>query len=107
MLGFVNGLALVMTRSQLVHFKVAATGAWLSGPAATVMYGLTALTMVLVKVRSSSSSSFPPRHRVKVISLISHLSLRHESSFITTSFITTSFITTGRAVGIYLPPETV
>jgi len=52
MLGFVNGLALVMTRAQLVHFKDAATGTFMSVMSSNgaAMYGLTAFTMVLVRL---------------------------------------------------------
>ena len=31
MVGFCNGLAIVMTRAQLTHFRSPLTGAWLSG----------------------------------------------------------------------------
>ena len=50
MLGFVNGLTVVMLRAQLIHFK-SATGSFLSlsSPAGKSMYGLTALTMLLVR----------------------------------------------------------
>jgi len=64
MLGFVNGLALVMTRSQLVHFRDAATGGFLSASTASgaTMYGLTAFTMLLVRLipKVKALSSIPP-----------------------------------------------
>ena len=52
MLGFVNGLTVVMSRAQLVHFKDAATGAFfsLSSTTGKSMYGLTAITMILVRL---------------------------------------------------------
>ena len=54
MLGFVNGLAIVMTRAQLVHFRSSSAngGGFLSLLTAqgASMYGVTALTMVLVKL---------------------------------------------------------
>ena len=52
MLGFVNGLTVVMGRAQLIHFKDATTGGFLSLSNANgrSMYGLTALTMVLVRL---------------------------------------------------------
>ena len=52
MLGFVNGLALVMFKAQLVHFRDAATGTFLNvlTKSGAAMYGLTALTMVLVRL---------------------------------------------------------
>jgi len=51
MLGFVNGLTVVMIRAQLIHFKSGAGKSFLSlaSPAGRSMYGLTALTMLLVK----------------------------------------------------------
>lgn len=50
MLGFVNGLTIVMIRAQLVHFQTS-TGSFLSWSSAAgkSMYGMTALTMLLVK----------------------------------------------------------
>jgi len=52
MLGFVNGLALVMFKAQLVHFKDASTGAFLNvmTKSGAAMYGLTAFTMMLVRL---------------------------------------------------------
>ncbi len=46
MMGFVNGLAIVIALSQLGMFKVG--GEWLSGGALWTMLGLTALTMAIV-----------------------------------------------------------
>jgi SulP family sulfate permease len=51
MLGFVNGLAIVIFLAQLVHFKVAgADGAmvWLHGASLYTMLGLVALTMAII-----------------------------------------------------------
>mmetsp|Transcript_1983 Transcript_1983/g.2693 ORF Transcript_1983/g.2693 Transcript_1983/m.2693 type:complete len:620 (+) Transcript_1983:113-1972(+) len=52
MLGFVNGLTVVMVRSQMIHFKDALNGGFLplTSAAGKSMYGLTALTMVLVRL---------------------------------------------------------
>lgn len=52
MLGFVNGLAIVMTQAQLPHFKNPLTGAFLNplDPAGRAMYGVTTATMILVKL---------------------------------------------------------
>lgn len=52
MLGFVNGLTVVMARAQLRHFRDAGTGAFLtlSSEAGRSMYGLTALTAILVRL---------------------------------------------------------
>ena len=44
MLGFVNGLAIVIRKSQLEHFH------GLSGSALAVTVGLTAFTMALIKL---------------------------------------------------------
>lgn len=46
MLGFVNGLAIIMTRAQLHHLQ----GLSLSTPAGQATYGILALTMALVKL---------------------------------------------------------
>lgn len=46
MLGFVNGLAIIMTRAQLHHLQ----GLSLSSPAGQATYGILALTMSLVKL---------------------------------------------------------
>eukprot|EP00559_Dactyliosolen_fragilissimus_P008943 CAMPEP_0184862230 /NCGR_PEP_ID=MMETSP0580-20130426/6707_1 /TAXON_ID=1118495 /ORGANISM="Dactyliosolen fragilissimus" /LENGTH=572 /DNA_ID=CAMNT_0027359987 /DNA_START=208 /DNA_END=1926 /DNA_ORIENTATION=+ len=46
MLGFVNGLTVVMLRAQMSHFK----GLSLKSAAGSAMYGLTGLTMLLVRI---------------------------------------------------------
>jgi SulP family sulfate permease len=56
MLGFVNGLAVLMTKSQLVHFK----GLSLSSKTGLATYGLTALTMALVKMLPKATKVLPP-----------------------------------------------
>ncbi len=50
MLGFVNGLAIVIFLAQLTQFKVPGTGGeqWLAGGQLTLMLGLVALTMVII-----------------------------------------------------------
>ena len=50
MLGFVNGLAVVMLKAQLTHFRDPLTGTLLSGARGVTMAALTALTMVFVKL---------------------------------------------------------
>ncbi len=64
MLGFVNGLTVVMARAQMVHFKDAVTGGFLSlsSAAGKSMYGLTALTMILVRLipKIKALKSVPP-----------------------------------------------
>jgi len=61
MLGFVNGLALVMTKAQLVHFKTAA-GNFMSATSSVgaATYGIAALTMILVKLLPKFTKSIPP-----------------------------------------------
>jgi len=46
MLGFVNGLAIVIFLAQLPHFQQ--HGAWLAGPALWTMLGLVALSMAII-----------------------------------------------------------
>ncbi|MEE4995303.1 SulP family inorganic anion transporter [Pseudomonas alliivorans] len=58
MLGFVNGLAIVIAMAQLEHFKVGE--AWLSGTALYVMLGLVALTMAVVYVLPRVTRAVPP-----------------------------------------------
>jgi len=51
MLGFVNGLAIVIFLAQLVHFKVAGAGGamvWMQGVPLYTMLGLVALTMAII-----------------------------------------------------------
>ena len=60
MLGFVNGLAIVMTRAQLTHFRDRATGAWLSGAAGATMCALTALAAASVKLAPRLTTAVPP-----------------------------------------------
>jgi SulP family sulfate permease len=50
MLGFVNGLAIVMTKAQLMHFKTGGTFMSLTTPLGASTYGIAALTMALVKL---------------------------------------------------------
>ncbi len=53
MLGFVNGLAIVIFMAQLGHFKTKladGTEAWMTGTPLYVMLGLVALTMVIIYV---------------------------------------------------------
>jgi len=58
MLGFVNGLAIVIAMAQLEHFKSA--DAWLSGPPLYLMLGLVALTMAIVYLLPRLSHAVPP-----------------------------------------------
>ncbi|WP_027469696.1 SulP family inorganic anion transporter [Deefgea rivuli] len=62
MLGFVNGLAIVVFMAQLGHFKVAgADGAltWLSGSALYGMLGLIALTMAIIYIVPKFTTIIP------------------------------------------------
>ncbi|WP_343732489.1 SulP family inorganic anion transporter [Duganella sp.] len=58
MLGFVNGLAIVIAWSQLQHFKV--DGAWMHGVSLAWMCGLVALTMVIVYLLPRLTKALPP-----------------------------------------------
>ncbi|NBA93410.1 SulP family inorganic anion transporter [Pseudomonas sp. R5(2019)] len=58
MLGFVNGLAIVIALAQLEHFKVGA--AWLSGTPLYLMLGLVALTMAIVYGLPRLTRAVPP-----------------------------------------------
>lgn len=77
MLGFVNGLTVVMVRAQLPQFQTAA-GSYLSlsSPAGQSMYGLTALTMLLVRTipKIKALRNIPPSlGAVTVCALIAKL----------------------------------
>jgi SulP family sulfate permease len=58
MLGFVNGLAIIIALAQLEHFKEGE--AWLSGSALYLMLGLVALTMAIVYLLPRLTRSVPP-----------------------------------------------
>jgi SulP family sulfate permease len=58
MLGFVNGLAIVIAWSQLQHFK--ADGAWLHGASLVWMCGLVVLTMLIVYLLPRLTKALPP-----------------------------------------------
>ncbi len=58
MLGFVNGLAIVIAMAQLEHFKEGER--WLHGPALWLMAGLVALTMAIVYGLPRLTRSVPP-----------------------------------------------
>lgn len=62
MLGFVNGLAIVIFLAQFGHFKT--TGAkglqqWMPGPALLTMFGLIALTMVIIYLFPKLTKAVP------------------------------------------------
>ncbi|HKS12396.1 MAG TPA: SulP family inorganic anion transporter [Pseudomonas sp.] len=58
MLGFVNGLAIVIALAQLEHFK--AGEHWLGGTSLYLMLGLVALTMLIVYVLPRLTRAVPP-----------------------------------------------
>ena len=58
MLGFVNGLAIVIALAQLEHFKTGET--WLSGTSLYLMVGLVALTMAIVYLLPHLTRAAPP-----------------------------------------------
>lgn len=61
MLGFVNGLAIVIFLAQMTQFKVPGTGGaeWLSGMPMMLMLGLVGLTMVIIWATPRITSIIP------------------------------------------------
>ncbi len=77
MLGFVNGLAIVIFMAQLTQFKVPGDGvhsadaAWLSGMPLYLMLGLTALTMAIIWLTPKITRAFPaPLAGIAVVAAI-------------------------------------
>ncbi|WP_413718190.1 SulP family inorganic anion transporter [Silicimonas sp. MF1-12-2] len=81
MLGFVNGLAIVIFLAQLTQFKVPGTmevtghgmggGEWLGGTALYLMLGLVALTMAIIWVMPKITSAVPaPLAGIGIVALI-------------------------------------
>ncbi len=62
MLGFVNGLAIIIATAQLGHFRQNTTQGeqWLTGPALWSMGALTALTMLIVYLLPRFTKAVPP-----------------------------------------------
>ncbi|QGZ59801.1 SulP family inorganic anion transporter [Paraburkholderia acidiphila] len=62
MLGFVNGLAIIIARAQFEHFKVPGPQGpqWMHGPALALMAGLVALTIAIVFVLPRVTKAAPP-----------------------------------------------
>ena len=58
MLGFVNGLAIIIAMAQLDHFKEGAT--WLTGAPLYLMIGLVVLTMAIVYLLPRVTRAAPP-----------------------------------------------
>ncbi|GMI00711.1 hypothetical protein TrVE_jg11089 [Triparma verrucosa] len=59
MLGFVNGLAIVMTKAQLTHFSDPVTGTFLKGAKGATMFGLTAASMIFMKALPRLTKAIP------------------------------------------------
>jgi len=62
MLGFVNGLAIVIFLSQLQHFQIAQTDgshSWMSGATLWIFLGLILLTMLITHFLPKLTSAFP------------------------------------------------
>ena len=75
MMGFVNDLALVMTKAQLVHFQMSA-GSFLhlTSPMELATNGIAALTMALVHLLPKITKAFPPTlGAVTIASIVSKI----------------------------------
>jgi SulP family sulfate permease len=61
MLGFVNGLAIVIFVAQFEHFKLSAAdgGGWMHGPQLWTMLGLVALTMAIIYLTPKITKAVP------------------------------------------------
>ena len=71
MLGFVNGLAIVIFLAQLGQFKIAESGEWMNGTPLFLMLGLVALTMALIWIGPRFVKFIPaPLLGILVVSLI-------------------------------------
>lgn len=74
MLGFVNGLAIVIFLAQLQHFKVAnadGTKDWLQGDTMLIFASLIVLTIAIIQFLPKLTGSFPPAlAAIIVVSLI-------------------------------------
>lgn len=81
MLGFVNGLAVVIFLAQLNHFKVAGSSGsahWLSGTPLFVMLGLVALTMVIMYGLPRITRAFPAGlAAIIIVTVLVHLTGMH------------------------------
>ncbi len=59
MIGFVNGLAIVILMAQFPSFRNLQTGEWLSGQPLLIMVGLVALTMVIIQFLPKLTKAVP------------------------------------------------
>mmetsp|Transcript_13767 Transcript_13767/g.20987 ORF Transcript_13767/g.20987 Transcript_13767/m.20987 type:complete len:614 (+) Transcript_13767:31-1872(+) len=60
MLGFVNGLALIMTKAQLIHFTDGGKFASIASKGGASLYGIAAATMMFVKLLPKVTKAIPP-----------------------------------------------
>ncbi|VAX00075.1 Sulfate permease [hydrothermal vent metagenome] len=72
MLGFVNGLAIVIFLAQIPHFQIPSTdGSWLQGSSLAIFVGLIALTIAIIYFLPKLTSAFPASlAAIIVVSLI-------------------------------------
>jgi SulP family sulfate permease len=76
MLGFVNGLAIVIFVAQFQHFKVAGEGGvhWMSGTQLWVMLGLVALTMAIIYLTPRITKAVPATLvGIVVVAVLAHV----------------------------------
>lgn len=59
MIGFVNGLAIVILMAQLPSFRDLESGDWMSGSALGIMIGLVALTMIIIQFLPKLTKAVP------------------------------------------------
>lgn len=91
MLGFVNGLAIVILLAQLTQFKIHSHGVshWITGKPLMIMLALVALTMAIVyflpKVTRAIPSSLVAIVTITIITLYFHLDTRTVSDMASTA----------------------
>ncbi|MFT6792986.1 MAG: SulP family sulfate permease [Rubritalea sp.] len=59
MIGFVNGLAIVILMAQFPSFKDLDTGEWLAGSSLAIMLGLVCLTMIIIQFFPKITKTIP------------------------------------------------
>ncbi|WP_171940429.1 SulP family inorganic anion transporter [Herbaspirillum rubrisubalbicans] len=80
MLGFVNGLAIVIALSQLEHFRLHTDSGlhWLQGSALLIMIGLTLATMLIVWLLPRVTKAIPPAlAAILTVGLVTYVSGLH------------------------------
>ncbi len=71
MLGFVNGLAIVILLAQMQHFQVSDSGEWLAGQNMMIFVGLILLTISIIYLLPKLTNAFPAAlAAIIVVSLI-------------------------------------